>query len=146
MKALIQRVTGAEVTVEGKTVGAIDRGILVLLGVEKGDTDRDLEHIVRKIANLRIFYDTEGKMNLSVKDVAGEVLVVSQFTLSADCRKGNRPSFVNAEEPKKAEKMYQKAAEGLKKEGISVSTGEFAAYMQVSLINDGPVTFFLDSR
>ena len=146
MKALIQRVTGAEVTVEGKTVGAIDRGILVLLGVEKGDTDRDLEYIVRKIANLRIFYDNEGKMNLSVKDVSGAVLVVSQFTLSADCRKGNRPSFDNAEESEKANTMYQKAVEHLNNEGITVSTGEFAAYMQVSLINDGPVTFFLDSR
>jgi len=146
MKALIQRVTGAEVTVEGKTVGAIDRGILVLLGVEKGDTDRDLEYIVRKITNLRIFHDNEGKMNLSLKDIAGEVLVVSQFTLSADCRKGNRPSFDHAEGPEKANTMYRKAVERLNNEGISVSTGKFASSMQVSLINDGPVTFLLDSR
>lgn len=146
MKALLQRVAKAGVDVEGQTIGQINKGILVFLAVEKGDEEKDLDYIVRKITNLRIFYDENGKINLSTKDIAGEVLVVSQFTLAADCRKGNRPSFDCAEEPSRAEAMYRRVVEKLKITGLSVSHGEFAADMQVSLINDGPVTFMLDSR
>jgi D-tyrosyl-tRNA(Tyr) deacylase len=146
MKALIQRVTEAEVEVLGKTVGRTGKGILVFLGIEKNDTEKDLAYVVKKIMNLRIFYDTEGRMNLSVKDIGGEVLVVSQFTLAADCRKGNRPSFDNAEEPARAKAMYLKALEQLKASGLKVSAGEFAADMKVSLVNDGPVTLLIDSK
>lgn len=145
MKALLQRVINASVAVEGRTISRIDRGILIFLAVEKGDEEKDLDFIVRKITNLRLFYDEKGKMNLSVTDITGELLVVSQFTLAADCRKGNRPSFDNAEEPARAEAMYLRAIEKLTSAGLRVSHGIFAADMQVSLINDGPVTFMLDS-
>lgn len=146
MKAVIQRVSGAKVEVEGSVVGSINRGLLVLLGVEKGDMENDIAYISKKIANLRIFEDSDSKMNLSIKDISGEILVVSQFTLLADCRKGNRPSFVDAEEPGKANRIYMKVAESLRQAGISTSTGQFAASMQVHLINNGPVTVLLDSR
>ena len=146
MKALIQRVAKASVEVDGKTIGQIERGILVFLALERGDGQKDLDFITRKIVNLRIFYDEKGRMNLSVKDISGEILVVSQFTLAADCRKGNRPSFDSAEEPLIAKAMYHSTVERLKTEGLRVSHGEFAADMQVFLINDGPVTFLLDSR
>ncbi len=145
MKALIQRVTSASVEVEGKIISRIEKGILVFLAVEKGDEEKDLDFIVRKITNLRIFYDDNNKMNLSLTDISGELLVVSQFTLAADCRKGNRPSFDNAEEPARAEAMYLRTIEKLKYARLRVSHGAFAADMQVSLINDGPVTFMLDS-
>lgn len=146
MKALIQRVSEAEVEIQGRLISKIGRGALVFLGIEKGDTDKDVEYIVKKSTNLRIFEDTEGKMNLSIKDIRGEILIVSQFTLVADCQKGNRPSFDNAEDPLKANKLYSRVVMRLKQEGISIATGEFAAYMQVHLINDGPVTILLDSN
>ncbi len=145
MKALLQRVSQATVEVRGEIIGSIGKGILVFLGIERGDTDEDLEFLARKIGNLRLFYDDAGKMNLSVRDVSGEILVVSQFTLAADCRKGNRPSFDTAEEPEQAKRMYEQAIGRLRAQGNRVSAGEFAADMQVSLINDGPVTFLLDS-
>ena len=142
----MQRVLGARVQVGEKIAGQIGRGVLVFLGVEKGDAEKDLHFTVRKITGLRIFYDAEGRMNLSVRDIGGEVLVVSQFTLAADCRKGNRPSLDRAETPEKAKTLYAQVIDGIRKEGITVKSGEFAADMKVSLVNDGPVTFLIDSR
>jgi D-tyrosyl-tRNA(Tyr) deacylase len=146
MKAVLQRVCEAKVIVAGSTVAKIGRGMLVFLAVEKGDKDEDLAYTARKVSGLRIFSDPEGKMNLSVKDISGEVLVVSQFTLASDCKKGNRPSLDNAEEPGRARQMYLRFVETLRHGGLSVATGTFAADMQVPLVNDGPVTFLLDSR
>ena len=146
MKALVQRVSEAGVRVEGNTVSSIGRGFLVLLGVMSGDGSEDMDYMVRKVVNLRVFYDTNGKMNLSLKDMGGQALVVSQFTLAADTRKGNRPSFVDAESPGRAEALYEEFMERLRAEGIEVMGGEFGAHMSVSLTNDGPVTIMLDSR
>lgn len=146
MRALIQRASEAKVVIEGNTFGQIGKGMLIFLGIEKGDTLVDLEYLIKKISHLRIFEDDHKKMNLTVLNINGEVLVVSQFTLSADCRKGNRPSFDNAEEPSRAEEMYMKFIEGLKKNGLRVATGNFGAMMQVHLVNDGPVTIMLDSK
>lgn len=145
MKALLQRVLSAKVEVSGRVAGEIGKGLLVFLCAVKGDTDRDLEYMVRKVSQLRIFEDAEGKMNLSVRDVKGEALVVSQFTLAASTRKGNRPSFDNAEEPGKAKAMYERFTAALAGLGVPVRTGEFAAMMAVSLVNDGPVTIWIDS-
>ena len=144
MKAVIQRVKNASVTIDDKLYSKISKGMLILFCVEKGDTDDKLEWIANKIESLRIFEDEQQKMNLSVKDIKGELLVVSQFTLAASCKKGTRPSFDNAEHPEIANKMYQKFIEILKTKALNVKTGVFAANMQVSLINDGPVTFILE--
>jgi D-tyrosyl-tRNA(Tyr) deacylase len=146
MKALIQRVSSAHVEIAGTTVGGIGKGLLVFLCAVKGDTEKDLEYIARKVSSLRIFEDEQGKMNRSVMEINGEVLVVSQFTLAASTRKGNRPSFDNAEAPEQAKRMYELFIKRLRDIGVPVSTGTFAAMMQVSLVNDGPVTISLDSR
>jgi D-tyrosyl-tRNA(Tyr) deacylase len=146
MKALLQRVSEASVSMDGNLFSRIGRGLLVFLGVEKGDTDQDLDYLLKKISNLRIFQDDQGKMNRSIQEVHGEVLLISQFTLAADCRKGNRPSFDHAEEPARAKHVYLRCIEKLRQNGVKVSTGDFGAYMQVHLINDGPVTILLSSR
>ncbi len=146
MKALIQRVLSAHVEIAGATIGGIRKGLLVFLCAIKGDTEKDLDYVVRKVSSLRIFEDERGKMNLSVVDIKGEVLVVSQFTLAASTRKGNRPSFDNAEAPEQAKQMYDLFVNRLRDMGVPVQTGAFAAMMQVFLVNDGPVTIWIDSR
>lgn len=145
MQALIQRVSSAQVVVGGNTVGAIDRGLLVLLGVERDDDRIATEKLLDKLLQYRVFSDAEGKMNLSVQDVAGGVLLVSQFTLAADTRKGLRPSFSSAASPVLARELYDHAVSYLQKKHSDVATGIFAADMQVQLTNDGPVTFLLTS-
>lgn len=146
MRAVIQRVSGAKVEVDGKTVGSIGKGFLVLLGVMDGDSEKDAEILAAKTAKLRVFEDPDGKMNLALPDVNGGVLCVSQFTLCADVRKGNRPSFTPSASPAEADRLYEYYMDCLKKEGISeVERGEFGADMQVSLTNDGPVTILFDS-
>ena len=146
MKALIQRVSQAGVEIHGRSVAEIKKGLLVFLGVMKGDTEKDLDYVVKKVAQLRIFEDAEGKMNLSVQDIKGDALVVSQFTLAANTRKGNRPSFDNAEGPERAKAMYETFIQKLRETGITVQAGVFAESMAVSLVNDGPVTILIDSR
>lgn len=146
MRAVIQRVKSASVTVEGKVVSEINKGLLVFLGVAQEDTPTEVDYMANKIANLRIFEDDEGLMNLSVLDVAGEALVVSQFTLYGDCRKGRRPSFIAAARPEKADPLYQAFMDEISRLGVSVKAGIFQAMMDVELINDGPVTIMLDSN
>mgnify|MGYP001120317071 FL=1 len=146
MKAVIQRVLSASVSVDGKEVSSINLGLLILLGVAQDDASTDLEYLVKKTVGLRIFKDEHANMNLSIDDVSGEALVVSQFTLCADINKGRRPSFINAAPPEMADNMYQQYCKKLRKENISVQTGQFGAMMEVGLVNDGPVTIVLDSR
>lgn len=147
MRAVVQRVSRAKVTVEGRVTGEIDAGLLVLLGAGQGDTEADLGYIVDKIANLRIFADAAGKMNRSVLDVGGGVLVVSQFTLYGDVRQGRRPAFTGALDPASARALCEQALVALRRAGVArVESGEFAAHMAVELVNDGPVTILLDSR
>jgi D-tyrosyl-tRNA(Tyr) deacylase len=147
MRAVVQRVKRAEVRVEGAVTGKIEKGILVLLGVGDDDEQKDLEYLADKITNLRIFEDSEGKMNLSVLETGGEMLVVSQFTLYGDCRKGKRPSYSDAARPEKAQKLYNEFIDFVKeKYDINVETGIFQAMMDVDFINEGPVTLLLDSR
>ena len=146
MRACIQRVSRAEVTVDGRVCGAIERGLLVLLGVGHGDTDDGAVKLAEKIVGLRIFADDQGKMNLAVSEVGGRVLVVSQFTLLADCRKGRRPSFVGAAPPDEAQRLYRVFTEAVAQRGVEVATGRFQEHMCVELVNDGPVTIVLDSE
>jgi D-aminoacyl-tRNA deacylase len=146
MRAVLQRVSRSSVEVEGECVGRIGRGWLVLLGVERGDTEADAAWIAEKVRNLRAFEDEHGKMNRSVADVGGGILVVSQFTLLGDCRGGRRPSFTAAAEPADAERLYLRCAELMAESGLEVATGVFRAMMKVELVNDGPVTLLLDSR
>lgn len=146
MRAVLQRVTRASVEVEGVEVGRIGLGWLVLLGVARGDVDDDADRLAGKVAALRAFEDEGGKMNLAVADVAGSILVVSQFTLLGDCRKGRRPGFDQAAEPAEAERLYLRFVEAVASLGVPVATGAFRATMNVELVNQGPVTFLLDSR
>ena len=146
MRSLVQRVLSASVDVEGETVGKIEKGLLVLLGVEKGDTENDAAYMGDKLLKLRIFEDEQGKMNLSVKDVGGAVLMVSQFTLLGDARGQNRPGFIRAAAPEEAERLYEAVCDRIRAGGLSVETGRFRTHMEVSLINDGPVTILLDSN
>lgn len=144
MKAVIQRVTSASVTVEDKIVGQIGSGIMILLGVEKGDTEAAADWLAEKIAALRMFSDDDGKMNLSVQDIGGSLLVVSQFTLAGNCAKGKRPSFDTAAPADEGKRLYECFVAAAKRTGIQVETGIFQADMQVSIVNDGPVTFILE--
>ena len=145
MRALVQRVTSASVWIDGVEVGSIGAGLLVLLGVADGDDEADARYLVDKVANLRIFADEQGRFNHSARDVGGGLLVVSQFTLYADTRRGRRPDFTRAADPETANALYQQAVEMFRETGLPVATGEFQAYMQVRLENDGPVTILVDS-
>ena len=146
MRAVIQRVQSASVCVDGRMTGKIDQGLLVLVGVGKGDGEKDIAYMVSKLPDLRIFEDASGKFNLSLREAGGGMLVVSQFTLYGDCRKGRRPSFTDAAEPAEAKKLYEQLVFKLREQGTPVETGEFQAKMEVHLVNDGPVTILLDSR
>jgi D-tyrosyl-tRNA(Tyr) deacylase len=146
MRAVVQRVSRAQVTVEKELVGSIGLGLLILLGVAQTDTQLDANYLIEKILNLRIFPDEQNKMNLSLIDLKGELLVVSQFTLYGDCRRGRRPSYSDAALPKEAEELYNYFIDKAKQSGIKVETGKFQAMMDVELVNDGPVTILLDSQ
>ena len=142
----MQKVDGARISVDGRLISSIGKGVLVFLGVERGDSVTDADYLLEKIINLRIFEDREGKMNLSLLDILGEMLVVSQFTLLADCRKGRRPSFIQAEEPEQARRLYEYFISRGQEKVCGVAAGEFQAMMKIEMINDGPVTMLLDSR
>jgi len=146
MKALLQRVTVASVSVGGEVVGKIGRGLVVFVGVANGDSEKDAQYLAQRVVNLRIFSDEAGKFNLSALDIKGELLVVSQFTLLADTRKGRRPSFVEAASPAQAEELFEQFVEEACATGLKVETGRFQQYMQVEIHNDGPVTILLDSK
>jgi D-aminoacyl-tRNA deacylase len=154
MKAVLQRVSGAAVSVDGTVIGKVGtgpgdkaaKGLVILLGVEEGDLDKDSVYLAQKTAELRIFSDNDGKMNLSVADVGGSLLVISQFTLIADWRKGRRPGFSRAAAPKEGERLYEHYVQQLRSLGLHVETGSFGAHMEVALVNDGPVTLLLESR
>lgn len=145
MKAVVQRVSSASVSVEGTTVGEIGRGYLILLGVETGDTEKEARWLAEKIAGLRLFEDQQGKMNLALADVEGAVLVVSQFTLLGDCRKGRRPSFLRAAAPEEANRLYLVFSEVMREQGLTVANGQFQTTMKVQLCNDGPVTLIVET-
>ncbi|MGG5343516.1 D-aminoacyl-tRNA deacylase [Enterococcus sp. AZ192] len=146
MKAVIQRVTEAQVQIEGKVVGKIDQGFMILLGIHAKDTKEDVDYLVRKISKLRVFEDDQGKMNLSLQEIGGSILSISQFTLYADTKKGNRPSFIEAARPETAIPLYEMFNKQLKEIGIPTETGEFGADMKVTLTNDGPVTIIIDTN
>ncbi|MBI2487698.1 MAG: D-tyrosyl-tRNA(Tyr) deacylase [Deltaproteobacteria bacterium] len=146
MRAVVQRVKEAKVEIDGEVVGKIGAGLLVLVGVGKDDTEKDVEYVTEKVLGLRIFEDDLGKMNLSIKDVGGEILAVSQFTLYGDCRKGRRPSFDGVAPPDVAERLYGLFVEEIRKRGVKVETGRFRTIMDVHIINSGPVTILLDSK
>jgi len=146
MKVVIQRVLHSEVIVDGNSVGKIDKGLMLLIGIDENDEKQDADYLARKILDLRIFSDTEGKLNLCIKDVKGEILCISQFTLIADYKKGNRPSFVKAAKPGKAIPLFEYFKSEISKSGLKIESGIFGADMKVSLINDGPVTIIMDSK
>ncbi len=146
MRAVFQRVVSAYVEADGQRISQIGKGALVLVGAESGDTEKDASYIADKCVNLRVFEDEQGKMNVSIRDVSGSILLVSQFTLLGDCRKGRRPSFAHAAHPEKAEALIKTVADKIHSLGVPVQTGRFGAMMKVGLVNDGPVTLLLDSR
>ena len=146
MRAVVQRVTNSSVTVDEQITGQIGKGLMVLIGVEEGDTEKDAEYIAKKVTALRVFDDPEGVMNLSVQDIGGEILAVSQFTLLGDVRKGNRPSYFTAARPEEADRLYRKVIDLIKEKGIHVEEGVFQAEMLVKIDNDGPVTILLESH
>jgi D-tyrosyl-tRNA(Tyr) deacylase len=146
LKVLLQRVTGGSVSIDGEVVGKIGQGLVAFVGVADGDTEKDIEYLVPKMTGLRIFSDEEGRFNLSVMDIGGELLLVSQFTLLADTRKGRRPGFSRAAPPEQAKKLFEQFVERSRDTGLKVETGRFQEYMQIEIHNDGPVTIMLDSR
>ncbi|EDS72551.1 D-aminoacyl-tRNA deacylase [Anaerofustis stercorihominis] len=146
MKAVVQRVKSSKVTINDRVVGNINKGFNVLFGAEEKDTKKDADYLARKISNLRVFEDENGKMNLSIKDIGGQMLIISQFTLAADTKKGNRPSFVNAMEPVEANELYEYFMKKIEEEGISVKRGIFGEDMLVDIVNDGPVTILFDTK